>query len=176
MCVYIYDNVTKWYWWFFMFIYLFWERERESEQGGAEREGERENPKQAPYCQHRAPHRAWTHKPWDHDLSPDQEFHTELTEVPRLPYYCFHPLRSRTSSSNSSEGSLVSAHNEDIINPVTNPAVCWVQVQFKKLSLSSQPLSGMQSLSSFLATILFKSLFLSSSHILSLDPNSNPLL
>ena len=41
---------------------LFREREKETE-------GERENPKQAPYCQHRAPHRVRSHTSWDHDLS-----------------------------------------------------------------------------------------------------------
>ena len=32
-------------------------------EGGEEREGERQNPKQAPYCQRRAQCRARTHKP-----------------------------------------------------------------------------------------------------------------
>ena len=39
-------------------------------RGGTERE--RENPKQAPRCQHRAWHEAWSHEPWDHDLSRNQ--------------------------------------------------------------------------------------------------------
>ena len=39
----------------FFEVYLFiFEKERASEQGGAEREGERENPNQGPRCQHRA--------------------------------------------------------------------------------------------------------------------------
>ena len=41
---------------FYLFTYLFWETERE-------------NPKQAPCCQHGTQYRAWTHEPWDHDLS-----------------------------------------------------------------------------------------------------------
>ena len=42
------------------------ETELEQERG---RERERQKPKQAPGCQHRARCRAWTHEPWDHDLS-----------------------------------------------------------------------------------------------------------
>ena len=56
---------------FFTFIY-FWETERQSTiGGGAEREKETQNPKQAPGsgCQRRARHGARTHKPWYHDLS-----------------------------------------------------------------------------------------------------------
>ena len=55
---------------FLMFIY-FWDRERQSASGrGAER-GRHRIPSrlQAPSCQHRAWCRAWTHEPWDHDLS-----------------------------------------------------------------------------------------------------------
>ena len=39
----------------------------------AGREGERENPKQAPSCQRRGPCGARTHEPRDHDLSQNQE-------------------------------------------------------------------------------------------------------
>ena len=39
---------------------------------GAERERERENPKQAPYCPCRARRGAQTHKPYDRDLSRNQ--------------------------------------------------------------------------------------------------------
>ena len=39
---------------------------------GREREGERENPKQALHCQHRDRHGAQTHELGDHDLSPSQ--------------------------------------------------------------------------------------------------------
>ena len=45
----------------FCFLSLFLrerKREREGVGGGTEIEGERENPKQAPCCQHRAQHRA----------------------------------------------------------------------------------------------------------------------
>ena len=47
--------------------------------------GERENLKQALYCQRRAPCGAWTHEPWDHDLSRNQESDAQLTEPPRRP-------------------------------------------------------------------------------------------
>ena len=51
-----------------MFIYF--EREARHEQWRSrEREGERENPRQAPCCQLRAWLGAWWHEPWDHDLS-----------------------------------------------------------------------------------------------------------
>ena len=56
-----------------MFIY-FWETERQS-RGGAERERETQNPKQAPGSElsaQSACHGAQTHKPWDHDLSQSQ--------------------------------------------------------------------------------------------------------
>ena len=57
---------------FLMFIY-FWERERETEheQGrGRERGRHRiRSSLQVPSCQHRAQNGAWTHEPWDHDLS-----------------------------------------------------------------------------------------------------------
>ena len=57
---------------FLLFIYLFWETERKNASGGGaekERRRERENPKQAPSCQHRTLRGAWTHEPRDHDLS-----------------------------------------------------------------------------------------------------------
>ena len=57
-----------------IFLSLFILRESEWEhEGGAERERERENLKQVPLCQCRARCGAQTHKPWDHDLSPNQE-------------------------------------------------------------------------------------------------------
>ena len=55
-----------------MFIYS--EREKESKWGRGKKKRERENPKQAPCSQHRAQCRAWTHEPWDHDLSWSQPF------------------------------------------------------------------------------------------------------
>ena len=48
------------------------ERERERERaraGEGQSEGETEDPRQALCWQQRALHGAWTHKPWDHDLS-----------------------------------------------------------------------------------------------------------
>ena len=66
---------------FFKFI-LFILRKREHMRG-AKREEERQNPKKALHCGHRARCRAQTHKPWDYDLSQDQEFDAQLTEPPR---------------------------------------------------------------------------------------------
>ena len=42
--------------------FIYFERERKREWGEAEREGERENPKQAPNCQHGAQCGTRTHK------------------------------------------------------------------------------------------------------------------
>ena len=59
---------------FFSWLFIYFERERgkaQAEEGQTVRE--RENPKQAPHCQHRARHGTWTHQPWDHDLSGNQE-------------------------------------------------------------------------------------------------------
>ena len=53
-----------------MFIY-FWERNR-VRVGEGQKEGETQNPKQAPGCEHRAQCGALTHEPWDHDLSQSQ--------------------------------------------------------------------------------------------------------
>ena len=49
------------------------------------RERETQNPKQAPAlnCQHRGRCGAWTHQPWDHDLSWSRDVHP--TEPPRCP-------------------------------------------------------------------------------------------
>ena len=52
-------------------------------RGGAEREREGENPKQAPSCQRR------THKPRNHDLSRNQELDAPPTEPPRCPIHAF---------------------------------------------------------------------------------------
>ena len=61
------------YIYFFLYVYIFlifiyFERNRARvSEGRTEREGERENPKQAPYCKHRAQYGAPTHKtvrPW----------------------------------------------------------------------------------------------------------------
>ena len=57
-------------------IYLFILRERERgsvSRIGAETEGERENPKQAPHYQHRAQRGAQSQELPDHDLSQNQE-------------------------------------------------------------------------------------------------------
>ena len=54
----------------FFRVYLFWQREREGEQAGEELvEGERENSKEAPSCQHGALCRVRSHERRDHDLS-----------------------------------------------------------------------------------------------------------
>ena len=53
-----------------MFIY-FWERGRESKQERSRDRGRHriQSRLQVPSCQHRARRGAWTHQPWDHDLS-----------------------------------------------------------------------------------------------------------
>ena len=55
---------------FLTFIY-YWETERQSmSRGGAERGGDRIWSRlQALSCEHRVPRWAWTHEPWDYDLS-----------------------------------------------------------------------------------------------------------
>ena len=53
---------------FFMFIYLFWER-----AWAGEGQRERENPKEAQCCQHRAGRGVRTHELGYHDLSWNQE-------------------------------------------------------------------------------------------------------
>ena len=73
---------------FSMFI-LGRERETEHEQG---RGRERRSPRiwsrlQAPSCQPKAWHRAWTQEPWDHDLSWSQSATNWATQVP--PTYFF---------------------------------------------------------------------------------------
>ena len=50
-------------------------------RAGAERGRERENPKQARHCQCRAQHGAQPQEPRDHDLSRDQEWDAQPTEL-----------------------------------------------------------------------------------------------
>ena len=53
---------SLWIWNIFLkFIYF--------ERSEGKRVKDIENPKQAPYCQHRAQCKSWSHEPWDHDLS-----------------------------------------------------------------------------------------------------------
>ena len=73
---------------FSKFIYL----ERDGvREGGAEGEGERENHKLAPHCQHRAWCGARSHTPWDHELSWSQESDASSTEAPRSPRFSVIP-------------------------------------------------------------------------------------
>ena len=59
---------------FFFLIFTYFERASERERAAEEqRERKRENPKQAPCCQHRTWHGAWTHKLQDGELSWNQE-------------------------------------------------------------------------------------------------------
>ena len=51
----------------FLSLFIYFEKEREHGQQRAEREGERENPKQAPYCPRRAWCTAQTQERWDRD-------------------------------------------------------------------------------------------------------------
>ena len=57
----------------FIKVYLFILRERYACEQGRGRERVRENPMQAPLCQHRALLGAQTREPWDHNLSWNQE-------------------------------------------------------------------------------------------------------
>ena len=68
----------------FKFIYLFGEREHEQGRG-KEREGEREDPKQALHRKGGAQHRAQTHEPRDHDLSQNQESDTQPDWTTQAP-------------------------------------------------------------------------------------------
>ena len=58
---------------------------------GAEREGERENPKQALHCQLKEPEAGFKLKNWRyHDLSLNQVLDASLPESPRCPrVICF---------------------------------------------------------------------------------------
>ena len=69
----------------YLFIYLFLEIETFPSQGGAEREGDRENPKQAVCCPHRARCGALTQKKVGSYLSQNPSSDTESTEPPRCP-------------------------------------------------------------------------------------------
>ena len=59
---------------FFLTFIYFWDRERHNmNREGSERRRHRIWSRfQALSCQHRAQRRAWTHRPWDHDLSRSQ--------------------------------------------------------------------------------------------------------
>ena len=65
----------------FLLFFVFYLREREWAGRGWQRG--RERIKQAPRCQHRAQCGTQTHKPWDHDLSQNQELDAQPTEPPR---------------------------------------------------------------------------------------------
>ena len=69
---------------FLMFIFIF---DRERDRAWA-REGQREGETQeAPSCQHRAGRGAWTHEPWDHDLS--QSWTLNQLSYPGAPSFSF---------------------------------------------------------------------------------------
>ena len=72
---------------FLFFLSLFILKEG---RGGKRERGERENPNQAPHCQHRAQCRAQTCKLPDGDLSQNQELDAQPTEPPRDPdlHFC----------------------------------------------------------------------------------------
>ena len=79
----------------YFLIFIDFEREREHtymSRGGTERE----KPKQVLHYQHSAQCRAWSHKPWDHDLNWNQESDAQLTE----------PLRCSFSKNLKHEGRL----------------------------------------------------------------------
>ena len=75
---------------FLLSLFIYFERDRERAGAGGEQRGrERENPMQAPHCQHRAWLRVWSHEQWDHDLSLNWESDTQPTEPPRCSWSCF---------------------------------------------------------------------------------------
>ena len=89
-------------------------RERES-RGGAERDGERENPKQALHCQHRPRHRARTHEPFDHDLSRNQESTPNRPSCPGAsptPYLLFTEGMTREERSRGEKKPLTRGPDE----------------------------------------------------------------
>ena len=64
--------------------------------GSGKKEGERENPKQAPHCQHGVPGGPRTHKQWDHDLSWNQKSDAQVAQsVKRLTPAQVHDLPIR---------------------------------------------------------------------------------
>ena len=79
------DACEAGYYYFFLHLFIYFVRERQSaSRGGAKREGERGNPKQASSCQHSARCGAGTHGP-DRDRGQHQESEAEPTEPPRRP-------------------------------------------------------------------------------------------
>ena len=76
---------------FFKFVYFRWVRDT-----GRGRKKERENPKQAPSYQRRARRGAWTHEPWDHDLTWSQT-HNRLSH-PSAPLICLDTVSSLKKS------------------------------------------------------------------------------
>ena len=71
---------------FFKFIYF----QRDSMSGGGQ--WGRENPKQAPCCLTEPGEELEPTKPWDHDLSQNEESDAQLTEPPRCPMKWYHVL------------------------------------------------------------------------------------
>ena len=81
----------------FFNVYLFFGGQRETEhERGRGRERGRENPKQTLQDQHRAQCGAWTHEPWDHDLSQNQESMLNPLSHPGAPalffFYAFYQM------------------------------------------------------------------------------------
>ena len=69
----------------FIYIYVLSERESKGEGKGREREREREREsKQAP-CSAQSPMWGLIPRPWDYDLSRNQELDTQQTEPPKHP-------------------------------------------------------------------------------------------
>ena len=72
-----------------LFLFICWFRGREREYAGeGQRERGRENLKQDPHCQCAVWCEAWSHEPWDPDLSRNQESDIQPTEPPGSPSKC----------------------------------------------------------------------------------------
>ena len=74
---------------YYFLMIFFWETERQSMSGGGADRGRHRiwSRLQALSCQPRAQHGAWTHKPWDHDLSRSRTLNR--LSHPGTPRECF---------------------------------------------------------------------------------------
>ena len=97
---------------FFSFNIHLWEIETEHEQGrGRERGGNRLWSRlQALSCGHRAQHRAWTHRPWDHHLSWSRMVNCNYEKVLPTKFGCSMLLASFLKTSALYQGEEVNTN------------------------------------------------------------------